>query len=268
VLIAAAVCPHPPLLVPGVASGATGETDDLRAAAAAAVQALVDAEPDLLVVVGGGRQVGPCDPQARGSLAPYGVDLLVGTGTGEATLPLSLTIGLWLVEQHAPDVPRLLFGIHPETDRARCANLGATLAERATQVAMLVMGDGSARHSVKGPGYLDARAQAFDKRVAAALAAVEPQALLDLDPVLAEDLLVAGRAPWQVLAGAAAARDADARDADARDAEARDAEARDAEARDAGARHAAAPALIGDLRYAAAPYGVCYFVATWLPAAT
>ena len=236
-LVAAAVCPHPPLLVPGVASGATGETDDLRAAAAAAVQALVDSEPALLVVVGAAPQVGPCDPQVRGSLAPYGVDLLVGTGTGEATLPLSLTLGLWLLEQHAPDVPRLLFGVHPETEPDRCATLGETLADRETRVAMLVMGDGSARRSVKGPGYLDARAEAFDDGVAAALAAVEPQSLHDLDPVLAGELLVAGRAPWQVLAGAAEAR-------------------------------AAVPALTGDLRYAAAPYGVCYFVATWLPVAS
>jgi hypothetical protein len=248
VLVAAAVCPHPPLLVPGVASGATGETDDLRAAAAAAVQALIDAEPALLVVVGAAPQVGPCDPQARGSLAPYGVDLLVGTGTGDATLPLSLTIGLWLLELHAPDVPRLLFGVHPETEPDRCATLGATLADRETRVALLAMGDGSARRSVKGPGYLDARAKAFDDGVAAALAAVEPQALHDLDPVLAGELLVAGRAPWQVLAGAA--------------------EARDGEPRDAEARASAAPALTGDLRYAAAPYGVCYFVATWLPVAT
>jgi hypothetical protein len=238
VLVAAAVCPHPPLLVPGVASGATGETDDLRAAAAAAVQALVDAEPDLLVAVGAAPAVGPCDPHSRGSLAPYGVDLLVGTGTGEATLPLSLTIALWLLEQHAPDVPRLLFGVHPETEQDRCATLGATLADRASQVAMLVMGDGSARRSVKGPGYLDARAEGFDDGVAAALASVEPQVLQDLDPNLPEELLVAGRAAWQVLAGAAQARDP------------------------------VAPALTGDLRYAAAPYGVCYFVATWLPVAT
>jgi hypothetical protein len=237
VLVAAAVCPHPPLLVPGVASGASGETDDLRAAAAAAVQSLVDAEPELLVVVGAAPQVGPCDPQARGTLAAYGVDLPVGTGTGEATLPLSLTIGLWLLEQHAPDLPRLLFGVHAETEPERCATLGATLADRAARVAMLAMGDGSARRSVKGPGYLDARAEAFDDGVAAALAAAEPQALHDLDPVLAGELLVAGRAPWQVLAGAAEAR------------------------------AAAAPALTGDLRYVAAPYGVCYFVATWLPVA-
>lgn len=239
-LIAAAVCPHPPLLVPGVASGAAAETDDLRAAAAVAVQTLAEAEPDLIVVVGAAPQVGPYDPQAGGTLAPYGVNLLVGSGAGEASLPLSLTIGLWLLEQHAPpEVTRVLFGVHPETEPSRCAALGATLADRATRVAMLVMGDGSARRSVKGPGYLDARAEGFDAGVAAALAAVEPQSLLDLDPGLAAELLVAGRGPWQVLAGAAQARTA-----------------------------VGAPVLTGDLGYAAAPYGVCYFVATWLPVAT
>lgn len=238
-LVAAAVCPHPPLLVPGVAAGATPETADLRAAAAAAVQGVAAVGADLVVVVGAAPQVGPCDPQARGSLAPYGVDVPVGRGSGEASLPLSLTLGLWLLDNEAPDAARLLFGVPADTERARCAALGAALADRATRVAMLVMGDGSARRSLKGPGYLDARAEPFDAEVAAALAAVDPQALLDLEPELAADLLVAGRAAWQVLAGAAQAR-----------------------------RAAGAPALTGRVSYAAAPYGVCYLVATWLPAAT
>jgi hypothetical protein len=238
VLLAAAVCPHPPLLVPGVASGATPETADLRAAAAAAVHRLVAAQPDLVVVVGAAPGMGPCDPQARGNLAPYGVDVQVGAGTGEASLSLALTIGLWLLESHAPDVPRLLFGVHPETEAARCASLGAGIAERAPRVALLVMGDGSARRSLKGPGYLDDRAEGFDSDVSAALADVEPQRLLDLDVALSEELLVAGRAAWQVLAGAAQAREA-----------------------------AGEPALSGDVGYAAAPYGVCYLVATWLPTA-
>jgi hypothetical protein len=235
VLIAAAVCPHPPLLVPGVASGATAETDDLRAAAATAVRELVAAQPDLLVVVGAAPQVGPCDPLSRGSLAPYGIDLTVGRGTGEPSLPLSLTIGLWLLDSVAPDAPRLLFGVHPETEPHRCAALGAGLADRAPRVAMLVMGDGSARRSLKGPGYLDDRAAGFDATVAAALGAVDPATLLDIDPTLADELLVAGRVSWQVLAGAARAR-------------------------------VDTPGLTGHVAYAAAPYGVSYVVATWLAA--
>jgi hypothetical protein len=237
VLVAAAVCPHPPLLVPGVASGASWETEDLRTAAAAALERLVATGPDLVVVVGAAPQLGPYDPQAGGSLAPYGVDLRVGRGTGGASLPLSLTIGLWLLERQALDVARLLFGVPADTEPSRCAALGATLADRSARVALLVMGDSSARRSLKGPGYLDARAAGFDSEVEAALSAADAPRLLNLDAELAGELLVAGRAPWQVLAGAALARQASG----------------------------AAP-LVGDVTYAAAPYGVCYLVATWLPA--
>ncbi|GAB3872605.1 hypothetical protein GCM10027610_138320 [Dactylosporangium cerinum] len=49
-LAAAAVCPHPPMLVPEVAAGAAGELDDLRAACRAAVAHLDTA--DVLIVVG------------------------------------------------------------------------------------------------------------------------------------------------------------------------------------------------------------------------
>jgi hypothetical protein len=55
-LIAAAVCPHPPLLVPE-ATGAPGpgnpELERPRTACRQAVTALLDESPDLLVVVGG-----------------------------------------------------------------------------------------------------------------------------------------------------------------------------------------------------------------------
>ena len=231
-LVAAAVCPHPPLLVPGVASGATSETDDLRACASAALQGLVAAEPDLVVVVGAAPQVGPYDPQARGSLAPYGFDLQVGRGTGEASLPLSLTLGLWLLDSQAPELPRLLFGVAPDTEPDRCAALGAALADRVPRVAMLVMGDGSARRSLKGPGYLDERAEPFDAEVERAMARADPDALLGLDSVLADELLVAGRAAWQVLAGAA---------------------------RNGGGTDA----WQGSVAYAAAPFGVSYLVAFW-----
>jgi len=68
--------------------------------------------------------------------------------------------------------------------------------------ALLVIGDGAATHTEKAPGYLDERAGPFDDAVAAALAAADPAALAALDPAPAADLLAAGRAPWQVLAGA------------------------------------------------------------------
>ena len=58
-LIAAAVCPHPPLLVPevtGASDPAVRELRRLRTACRDAVAVLLGAAPDLLVVVGGAGQ--------------------------------------------------------------------------------------------------------------------------------------------------------------------------------------------------------------------
>ena len=241
VLVAAAVCPHPPLLVPGVAAGATGETDDLRAACRAAVAALLSSRPDLVVVVGAAERMGPFAAGAWGSLRAYGVAVDVGRADGaEAegagpTLPLSLTVGRWLLDgagsagaaENAG--PVLLFGVAADADRDRCVEVGAALAGRAARVGMLVMADGTGRRTPK-PGYLDGRAEPFDAQVAGALAAGDPTALAGLDVGLADELLVQGRAAWQVLAGAAGGQQ-----------------------------------WQGEVGYDAAPYGVGYLVATWRP---
>src|SRR5690606_14222101 len=78
------------------------------------------------------------------------------------------------------------------------------------------------------PGYLDERAALFDAEVARALEAADTAALRALDPVLAGELQVSGRAPWEVLAGAAENT-----------------------------------LFTGALLYEDAPYGVGYLVATW-----
>jgi hypothetical protein len=231
VLVAAAVCPHPPLLVPELAAGAGGELDGLRARCDAAVGRLCATPMDLLVVVGEAPSVGPFPDGAWGSLAAYGVDVRVGEPSEGAapTLPLSLAIATWLLDrQPAASPPRLLFGVAGDTESERCAQLGALLADRADRVGLLVMGDASARRSLKGAGYLDPRAEPFDTEVAAAFRAGDPDALAAVDPALATDLLAAGRPAWQVLAGAAAGRRWQA-----------------------------------ELTYDGAPYGVTYLVATW-----
>ncbi len=83
-----------------------------------------------------------------------------------------------------------------------CGELGATLAESGDRVALLVMGDGSAKRSTQSPGYLDPRAADFDRAAVQALSRPDPAALLRIEPRLADDLWVAGRPSWQVLAGA------------------------------------------------------------------
>jgi hypothetical protein len=95
----------------------------------------------------------------------------------------------------------------------------------------LVIGDGSARRGDDKPLPSHPAAHDFDERVASALGAADRDALAALDPALAEELAAAGRAAWQVLAGATG-----------------------------GSPWSA------DLLYSAAPYGVGYFVSVWRPA--
>ncbi|MFF2652793.1 class III extradiol dioxygenase subunit B-like domain-containing protein [Streptomyces sp. NPDC058045] len=241
-LVAAAVCPCPPLLVPAVSAGAAPEFDAARAACVTAVRALAEARPERLVVVGpaerSGRGAHPAG--TPGSFRAFGVDLAVRLGTpaegedaeegdGERELPPSLAVAAWLLEYAGfPPLPVSGLGVGEPLAPERCLTAGAGLAAGGDRLALLVMGDGSACRSVKAPGYLDERAAGFDAAAARALGAADTEALAAMDPELAYELRAAGRAPWQVLAGAA---------------------------RNAG--------LTGRLLLDEAPYGVGYFVATW-----
>ena len=202
-LIAAAVCPHPPVLFPEVAQGASAELDPLRAACDRAVAALARRGADRLYVVGGGPADREHGPDTGGDLRSYGVDVRVGPTPG--VLDLAATTGRWLAERGGltPDgYLELPSDLTPE----RAAERGAALADSADRVALLVMGDGSARRSENSPGYVDERAIPYDDAVAQALARADTAHLAGLDPDTARALMVAGRPAWQALAGAAGER--------------------------------------------------------------
>jgi hypothetical protein len=236
-LIAAAVCPHPPLLVPeatgthgpGAPDPAAGELRRLRAACRVAVAVLLGTAPDLLVVAGGAGQTAEYPAQAGGSLRDFAVPFTVGA---DPVLPFSLTIGKWLLAGAASSSPPVTWqAIASGTPVADCLSLGEKLAALAPRVALLAMGDGPGRRARGVPGATDPDADRYDSQVTAALAAADPAALAALDPGRDQELFVAGRAAWQVLAGAASAG-----------------------------------AFTADLRYAAAPLEVSYYVATWVRA--
>lgn len=169
-----AVCPHPPMLVPEVASGAADDLAELRAACDAAVAGLIAQAPGRIVVLGTGELAADLDETAGGTFAPYGVDLHVG-GPG-AQLPLSLAVGAWLLDRAGWAGPRTYSTGVPDVDGA----------------ALLVMADGSAKRSSTAPGFLDDRAEEHDTRIAAALAAGDADALAGLDPQLGVELWAAG----------------------------------------------------------------------------
>jgi hypothetical protein len=204
VLVAAAVCLHSPVLIPA-AMGAAGdgpELADLRAACAAAARGLVRARPDLIVIVGGGPAGRTYPWPSAGSLHRYGVPW--STGPGRPVLPLSLTVGTWLLtgalaatgvpepamkpapnsadgsggideaegEFEAGALPAsvMLRAVEVTASPGTCRRLGARLAGLAPRVAMLVMGDASAKKAIGVPGAPDTEAEEYDAAIAAALA--------------------------------------------------------------------------------------------------
>ncbi len=92
--------------------------------------------------------------------------------------------------------------MHEGEPAAVCLRLGADLRTRSARVGLLVMADGSACRSLRAPGYLDPRAAAFDAALERAVRSGDLGALRAMDHDLARELLAAGRAGWQVLAGA------------------------------------------------------------------
>lgn len=230
-ILAAAFCPHPPLLVPEISSGAAAELEPLRAACELALTRL-GKSCDRLVVVGSASASAFHSPVTRGSLAGYGIPVDVHLGSpacgGAAELPLSLTIGAWLLRRSLGERTGAVgVSVGPGFASTRAALELLTLAET-QRLGLIIMGDGSARRSTRAPGYLDERAQPFDATVEAALRSGDGDALANLDEALGEQLLAAGVPAWRA-AGALVS---------------------------GGAYDA-------ELLYSDAPYGVSYFVAYW-----
>jgi hypothetical protein len=225
VIAYAVTCPHPPLLLPGVTGGVVPEVEALRAACGEAVAGMRSVHPDVIVVVGGAplTRIHPAAALPLDRFAPRGR----GPRPVEP-MPVSLAVGLALTAD--VDVPIELHGVESGAPVEECRDYGRRLADRRQRIGLLVMADGSARRGPKAPGYVDERAVSVDDLVDEGLRNGDTEPLLKLDASLADDLLVAGRAGWQVLAGACEPARVRAR-----------------------------------CHYSAAPFGVWYPVFSWVP---
>ena len=221
----AVLCPHPPLLFRELG----GEQDpavDLRKAALAAVSEAV-AGASHVVVIGGHDAGGHWDPSTSVDVRRFGTTDPPPSRPG---LPLSLGVGMRLLDEASWSGPTDLLAVPWDADRVTVAEVARGLADRPDGTVLLALGDGSTRRGDKAPGYLDDRAFPFDADVAAALSTGDAQALAGLDADLAADLMVLGASVLRVLGGLAVAQ---------------------------GSRPTAS------LSYRDDPFGVSWFVATW-----
>lgn len=181
-VVAAAVVPSSPMLVPEVSTGAAPELAGLRVASDDVVRRLVGVGAEVVVVAGSGPRAAYPHGSA-GTFAGFGVPLRVclGDDVGEPpTMPLELCIGAWFLE------------------RARYAGVtaGVTVdgewSSPDVDTALLVVADGTVCRTDKAPGAFDPRAAGFDALIGSALGAGDGAALRALDPHLAGELRVGG----------------------------------------------------------------------------
>ena len=243
----AAVVPSPALLARDLTGRAT-VLPELREACAIAVgRLLAGSHADVVAVVGGGpaTQAWPADgrlnlfafgPVLAVSRKPRtvaasggggsGGGVVVGRPAGDKQLPLALGIGAGLLDEAGYAGPRVLQAIEATGSPQECLRTGARVAELAPRVALLVVGDGSARCTPAAPGYFDERAAEFGRHVESALRDGDMAALAAIDASLAAK-------PWR-----RAAR----------------------HGRCSPGRHGAQRQVPGDVLYADAPFGVAYYV--------
>jgi hypothetical protein len=224
VITAAALVPHPPLLLREL-GGLRDQVAGLRAAAVAAVRDVVEGR-DRVVVVGGAEAAGAWDGAARPDVRRFGT---TGVRTPSG-LPLSLAVGTRLLGEAGWTGPVELVAAAWDAADEDVEGLADDLAGRPEGTALLLLGEGSTRRGDGAPGYLDERAFPFDDAVAKALADGDAYALRDLDVRLAEELMVLGRTSLRVLGALAV-------------------------------RQGASPRA--RLSYRDDPFGVTYLVATW-----
>jgi hypothetical protein len=230
-----------------VAVGAAAELDELRTACEAAIRDLLAGSPDRIALVGPGPVTAELGEDSTGTLAGYGVDLrieLPGPRIGqvgterrtaraeqirtEATLPLSLTIGAWLLGRAGWQGPVTGLALAPDANPQVLQRNAARLAAPAERTGLLVMADASSTRTEKAPGSWQPGALAFDARISTALASGEPKRLADVDLPAAQEVGAHGWPAWRVAALATAAT-----------------------------------SWRAHLYYDDAPYGVGYLVASW-----
>ncbi|WP_017569853.1 class III extradiol dioxygenase subunit B-like domain-containing protein [Nocardiopsis halotolerans] len=225
-IVTTVVCPHPPLLLRELGGG-QDPLAELRKECGAALEALTGSSPDVLVVIGGHDTSG----EHTERIAP--VREFGGTGERvprERTLPPSLGVARRLLDDAGYRGRVEMATVAWDASAAEVGALGRRIAERTERVALLVLGDGSARRGSKAPGYLDERAFALDEEIRRCLSEGDRGGLTRLDPDLAAELMAQGRAALQVMAHALA---------------------------DVG------DPVRPEVLYADDPFGVMYFVAVW-----
>ncbi|MFD1827518.1 MULTISPECIES: hypothetical protein [Mumia] len=186
-LVAVAVVPQTPLLVPEIAAGAAGELEPLRAAAIEAVREAAGVADRVMVVAPGPGE--EAYDSVVADFSAFGYECL-DTGASDVRPGSALPLGEWLLSAAGVTLPRTF-----RETTGTAIDLGGHV-----RTALLVLADGTAKREESAPGHVDVRSLAFDAVIGTALAGVDLDALASLDPALADALWASGAPAFRALA--------------------------------------------------------------------
>ena len=167
-LAAIALIPSAPILVPELAGTAAEEVADLRAAVLTVGAQL----PTRWIAVAAGQTAAVVGPQAVGTFAGYGADIVVTLSPepdGPVTdLPLAALITGWVRANAAPNAVAEVHIVGPNTD---AGSLRAVLDAIGDPIGVLVVADGANTLTAAAPGGFDPDSVPEQHRLDDALAA-------------------------------------------------------------------------------------------------
>lgn len=202
-IVSAALVPAAPVLVPGV-SGHTVPAQEVRAATLEAIQRMIDAGVEEVIVLAEADRDGLFD-----STAPWGLHRIGGMHTvNEAgavfdqPLTVSLAIGASVLRDAGWTGTTSFYALERTMSADAAAEVGRGLGTTKRSVGLLLLGNGSACCTEKAPGSFHPQAETFNATLLTMIRQGDRTAMMELSAHDTADQLSDVRVPLQVFAGA------------------------------------------------------------------
>lgn len=202
-LVSAALVPAAPVLVPGL-SGHTMTAQEVRAATLDAIQRMIDAGVDEVIVLAEADRDGLFD-----STAPWGLHRIGGLhpfseagAVFDQLLTMPLAIGASMLRDAGWTGPTSFHALERTMSADAAAEVGRGLGTTKRSVGLLLLGNGSACCTEKAPGSFHPQAERFNATLLTMIRQGDRAAMMELSAHDTADQLSDVRVPLQVFAGA------------------------------------------------------------------
>ena len=202
-IVSAALVPAAPVIVPGL-SGHTMPAPEVRSAALDAIQRMIDAGVDEVIVLAEADRDGLFD-----STAPWGLHRIGGLhpfseagAVFDQLLTQPLAIGASMLRDAGWTATTSFHALERTMSADAAAEVGRGLGATPRSVGLLLLGNGSACCTEKAPGSFHPQAETFNATLLTVIRQGDRAAMMELSAHDTADQLSDVRVPLQVFAGA------------------------------------------------------------------